>query len=84
VSEADGTSEIRIIKRSVLVAGHATSVSIEEPFWEGLKEMAAARGISINALIAVLDGARRTANLSSAIRLAVLDHYRGKAQGESG
>lgn len=79
MSGADGSSEIRIVKRSVLVAGHATSVSVEEPFWDGLKRMAQDRGTSINALIAVIDDERRTANLSSAIRLAVLDHYRSRA-----
>jgi predicted DNA-binding ribbon-helix-helix protein len=81
---AGAVSEARIVKRSVLVAGHATSVSVEEPFWLGLKEMAVARGVSLNALIASIDNDRRTGNLSSAIRLAVLDHYRAQAQGAIG
>lgn len=90
MSEGSGPAEVRIVKRSVMVAGHATSVSVEEPFWEGLKEMARARGTSLNALIALIDGDRRTANLSSAIRLAVLEHYRARgpdaapAQGAGG
>jgi predicted DNA-binding ribbon-helix-helix protein len=81
---AGAVSEARIVKRSVLVAGHATSVSVEEPFWLGLKDMAVARGVSLNALIASIDNDRRTGNLSSAIRLAVLDHYRAQAQGAIG
>jgi predicted DNA-binding ribbon-helix-helix protein len=79
-----------VVKRSVLVAGHATSVSIEEPFWAGLKEIARERGLSLNTLIAAIDAERLSPNLSSAIRLAVLAHYRdrprspGAAQGASG
>ncbi len=59
-----------IHKRSVVIAGHATSVSIESEFWEALREIAAARAVPINQLIAEIDGAR-TGNLSSAIRLFV-------------
>lgn len=83
-------SHSEVVKRSVLVAGHATSVSIEEPFWTGLKEIARERGLSLNALIAAIDAERLSPNLSSAIRLAVLAHYRdsprgdGAAQGASG
>ncbi len=58
-------------KRSVLIAGHPTSVSLEGAFWEAFKEMATARGESINALIEAID-AGRTGNLSSAIRVFVL------------
>jgi predicted DNA-binding ribbon-helix-helix protein len=61
----------RLYKRSVVVAGHRTSVSLEPPFWDALKEIAAARGISLNALIAEID-AGRAGNLSSALRLHVL------------
>jgi predicted DNA-binding ribbon-helix-helix protein len=84
LSTAADPSGVRVVKRSVLVAGHATSASVEEPFWDGLRQMAQARGISLNALIAAIDGERRTANLSSAIRLAVLDHYRALARGDGG
>ncbi|MFO1148202.1 MAG: ribbon-helix-helix domain-containing protein [Alsobacter sp.] len=76
--------EARIVKRSVVLAGHATSVSVEEPFWTSLKEIARERGQSLNGLIAAIDAERRSANLSSAIRLAVLGHYKGKAQGDGG
>ena len=58
-------------KRSVLVAGHRTSVSLEPEFWEALKGIAARRGASLNQLIAGID-AERTGNLSSAIRIFVL------------
>lgn len=67
-----------IVKRSVLVAGHATSVSVEEPFWAGLKDIALQRGVSLNGLVAAIDAERLSPNLSSAIRLAVLAHYRDK------
>lgn len=58
-------------KRSVLIAGHPTSVSLEEEFWDALKTEAAARGVSVNALIEEID-AGRAGNLSSAIRVFVL------------
>ncbi len=73
-----------VIKRTVRIAGHTTSVSIEGPFWEALKDIARARGTSLNALVAEIDEQRATANLSSAIRLTVLAHYRALAQGASG
>jgi predicted DNA-binding ribbon-helix-helix protein len=68
-----------VVKRSVRIAGHLTSVSIEAPFWDGLRSMAEARGTSVNALVAAIDAARETTNLSSAIRLAVLAHYRDRS-----
>ena len=67
-----------VVKRSVRIAGHLTSVSMEEAFWAGLQEMAASRGTSVNALVAAIDAQRATTNLSSAIRLAVLAHYRDR------
>jgi predicted DNA-binding ribbon-helix-helix protein len=66
-------------KRSVTVAGHRTSVSVEEPFWDALAEIAAVRRSSVAALIATIDRERvREANLSSAIRLFVLDWFRAR------
>ncbi len=60
-------------KRSVNILGHLTSVSLEEPFWDALKKLARAEKISMNALIARIDGGRgKTENLSSALRLYVL------------
>ncbi len=58
-------------KRSVTIAGHRTSVSLEAPFWDALKEIADERGLSLNALIAEVDGTR-AGNLSSALRVFVL------------
>jgi predicted DNA-binding ribbon-helix-helix protein len=58
-------------KRSVVIAGHATSVSLEEPFWDELRDIAEARRQSLNQLVEDID-AGRTGNLSSAIRLFVL------------
>ena len=63
------------VKRSIRIAGHATSVSIEAPFWEALREIAARRRQPVNALLAAIDAERR-GNLSSAIRLFVLDSCR--------
>jgi predicted DNA-binding ribbon-helix-helix protein len=67
--------ESGIVKRSVRIAGHATSVSLEAAFWQGLCDIAAARGVSLNVLVAAID-AGRSGNLSSAIRLFVLDSAR--------
>ncbi|HLJ18912.1 MAG TPA: ribbon-helix-helix domain-containing protein [Stellaceae bacterium] len=64
-----------IKKRSVLIAGHATSLSLEAEFWSALHEIARRRGLSLNRLIATVD-AGRPGNLSSALRVFVLDCYR--------
>lgn len=61
-----------IVKRSVAIAGHRTSVSLEEPFWDELKRIASERGLSLNGLIAEIDAKRARTNLSSAIRLEIL------------
>jgi predicted DNA-binding ribbon-helix-helix protein len=71
-----------VIKRSIVIAGHKTSVSLEEAFWQGLKEIAATQHVSLTELIAAIDDGRRDGNLSSAIRLFVLDHYRGRSGGQ--
>lgn len=60
-----------IRKRSLLIAGHPTSVTLEEEFWTALKEIAAARGTTVAALVEEIDRTR-TGNLSSAIRVWVL------------
>jgi predicted DNA-binding ribbon-helix-helix protein len=62
----------RIVKRSVAIAGHRTSVSLEEPFWEELRAIAEERGRSAQSLIVEIDSARAGQNLSSAIRVFVL------------
>jgi predicted DNA-binding ribbon-helix-helix protein len=64
-----------VMKRSVIVGGHKTSVSLEEAFWSALKEIAARRGASLSELVASIDTKRELGNLSSAIRLFVLDFY---------
>jgi len=67
-----------VIKRSIVIAGHKTSVSLEDAFWKGLKDIAAGRDMTLSELVATIDTDRRHGNLSSAIRLFVLDHYRGQ------
>jgi len=62
----------RVIKRSLVIAGHATSVSLEEDFWQALKRFADARNISVAGLVAEIDSSGRTANLSSALRVFCL------------
>jgi len=66
-----------IVKRSVRIAGHATSISLEAAFWQGLCDIAAARRMSVNARVATID-ATRGGNLSSAIRLFVLECARSR------
>ena len=70
-----------VVKRSIVIAGHKTSVSLEDAFWKGLKEIASGRNMTLSDLVATIDGGRRQGNLSSAIRLFVLDHYRAQASG---
>jgi predicted DNA-binding ribbon-helix-helix protein len=66
-----------VIKRSVSLSGHRTSYSIEEEFFAGLNEMASAQGIALARLIGNIDATRDSAtNLSSALRVSVLKHYR--------
>ncbi len=67
-----------VVKRSVVVAGHKTSVTLEDAFWNGLKEIAGGRNITVSELVGAIDSERRHGNLSSAIRLFVLDFYRNK------
>lgn len=65
-----------VVKRSIAIAGQKTSVSLEDPFWRGLKEIASARHLTLSALVADIDSGRISGNLSSAIRVFVLSHYR--------
>ena len=67
-----------VVKRSVAIAGHRTSVSLEAPFWDALKDIAAVRGASVQALVGEIDAGRGGANLSSAIRVFVLHEVRGR------
>ena len=70
-----------VVKRSIVVAGHKTSVSLEEAFWNGMKEISALRNITLSELVGEIDSNRQQGNLSSAIRLFVLDHFRSRAGG---
>ena len=64
-----------VAKRSIVLAGHKTSVSLEDEFWVGLKEIAKAQRKTLSDLVGGIDIDREQANLSSAIRLFVLNHY---------
>ena len=66
----------RVIKRSIVLAGHKTSVSLEDPFWAALKEMAASRQMTLSTLVMSIDTERQYSNLSSCLRVYVLDFYR--------
>jgi predicted DNA-binding ribbon-helix-helix protein len=68
-----------VVKRSIVIAGHKTSVSLEDAFWKGLKEIANSRDLTLSDLVAVIDKERHHGNLSSGIRLFVLDHYQSRA-----
>ena len=65
-----------VVKRSIVIANHKTSVSLEDAFWNGLKDIASDRDVTLSDLISGIDTERHHGNLSSAIRLFVLDHYR--------
>ena len=67
-----------VVKRSIIIGRHRTSVSLEEAFWSDLKEIARAQEATLSKLVTQIDGARQQGNLSSAIRLFVLEHIRGK------
>jgi predicted DNA-binding ribbon-helix-helix protein len=70
-----------VVKRSIVIAGHKTSVSLEDAFWKGLKEIAGGRDMTLSDLVSTIDSDRRHGNLSSAIRLFVLDYYRAQIPG---
>jgi predicted DNA-binding ribbon-helix-helix protein len=67
-----------VVKRSIVIANHKTSVSLEDAFWKALKEIATQRELTLSDLVASIDTDRSQGNLSSAIRLFVLDYYRGQ------
>jgi predicted DNA-binding ribbon-helix-helix protein len=73
-----------VVKRSVVVAGHKTSVSLEDAFWKGLKEIAGERDTTLSELIGTIDSEREYGNLSSALRLFVLDFYRTQLSDKEG
>jgi len=65
-----------VVKRSIVIAGYKTSVSLEDEFWRGLKEIAGGRDTTLSDLVTIIDSDRHHGNLSSAIRLFVLGFYR--------
>ena len=73
-----------VVKRSIVVAGHKTSVSLEDAFWSGIKEIASGRNITLSELVGAIDSERQHGNLSSAIRLFVLDFYRNQLDVKDG
>ena len=68
-----------ILKRSILIGGHKTSVSLEDAFWSGMKEISRQRDMTLSELAREIDSNRQQGNLSSAIRLFVLDYFRSRA-----
>jgi len=69
----------QVVKRSIVIDGHKTSVSLEDAFWTGLREIAQAQHATLSKLVGEIDRARQQGNLSSAIRLFVLDQVRMSA-----
>ncbi len=67
-----------VVKRSIVIAGHKTSVSLEDAFWRGLKDIAASRRVTLADLVGAIDTERQHGNLSSAIRLFVLEYYQAR------
>ena len=73
----------RVLKRSIVVAGHKTSISLEDAFWDALQEIATERRVTTATIVSSIDSDRQHNNLSSAIRLFVLAHYRALAERRS-
>lgn len=70
----DCVAKSAVVKRSIVIGGHKTSVSLEDAFWGRLKKIAAAESGTISKLVSEIDGTRQNSNLSSAIRVFVLEH----------
>jgi predicted DNA-binding ribbon-helix-helix protein len=73
-----GPEKSRVEKRSVVIAGRGTSICLENPFWTAVKDIAAGRDMTVSDLVAFINAERRHGNLSSAVRLFVLDFYRNE------
>jgi predicted DNA-binding ribbon-helix-helix protein len=67
-----------MVKHSVVVSGHKTSISLEDEFWESLREIAKGRSVLVSQLVTAIDEEQNSTNLSSAVRLFILRHYRGQ------
>ena len=74
-----GYLKSNVLKRSVIVGRHRTSVSLEDPFWNELRAIAKERHIQLSKLVGDIDSERQCANLSSAIRIFVFEHRRDQA-----
>ena len=70
-------------KRSIVIGGHKTSVSLEEAFWKSLREIAHERNETLSSLVSGIDANRLNANLSSAIRVFILEFYKGRSSQQS-
>jgi predicted DNA-binding ribbon-helix-helix protein len=79
------TRKSSVVKRSVVIDGHKTSVSLEEPFWRDLKEIAQRQRVTLSQIIAMIDSARlnKQSNLSSAIRLFVFEQVSNRKNGST-
>jgi len=73
-----------VVKRSIVIDGHKTSVSLEEAFWKSLREIARERGDSLSHLVTGIDGNRQTVNLSSSLRVFVLEFYKEQSARRQG
>ena len=73
-----------VVKRSIVIAGHKTSVSLEDAFWSALKQIAVERNMTLSDLVSAIDANRQQGNLSSAIRLFVLGAYRDQVAVQQG
>jgi predicted DNA-binding ribbon-helix-helix protein len=73
-----------VVKRSVKIDGHTTSVSLEDAFWKALKEIAVSRNTTLAELVTSINTTREHANLSSAIRLFILSYFRIQIDAETG
>jgi predicted DNA-binding ribbon-helix-helix protein len=71
-----------VVKRSIVVGGHKTSVSLEDDFWAALREIAARHRVALSELVGSIDSQRQHGNLSSTVRLFVLNHYRRRVEAD--
>ena len=74
----DAVGSGQVPKRSVTIAGRNTSITLEDEFWNGLREIAIQRHMSLSDLVSVINSERQHRNLSSAVRVFVLDFYRNR------
>ena len=82
--EAVSIMKSLVVKRSIFLAGRKTSVSLEDEFWNALKKIANDRYVTLSELVGSIDAQRQHGNFSSALRLFVLEYYRGKAAEKPG